>query len=74
MLTSILTSVSLLSLSSLILSQQTVTVVGTTITQTFTAAASTTPLSPSFTNSLSFRETMLNSTNFYRYEHSAGYI
>ncbi|EXJ61313.1 uncharacterized protein A1O5_11870 [Cladophialophora psammophila CBS 110553] len=52
----------------------TVTVVGTTITQTFTAAASTTPLSPQYTNSLTFRESILNSTNFYRYEHSAGYI
>ena len=61
-------------LPTLILSQGTVTVTGTTITQTYTAAASTTPLSPSFTNSLSFRESILNSTNLYRYEHSASYI
>jgi hypothetical protein len=54
--------------------QDTVTVIGTTITQTFTAAASTTPLSPQYTNSLSFRENILNSTNTYRYEHSASYI
>lgn len=52
----------------------TVTVIGTTITQTFTAAASTTPISPQYTNALTFRESILNSTNTYRYEHSVGYI
>ncbi|OAL28385.1 hypothetical protein AYO20_09502 [Fonsecaea nubica] len=65
---------SLLSLQVLCQDPATVTVVGTTITQTFTAAASTTPLSPQYTDSLTFRESILNSTNFFRYEHSAGYI
>ena len=74
MLTPLLTPSLLFLLSSLVSSQDTVTVIGTTITQTFTAAASTTPLSPSYTNALSFRESILNSTNLYRYEHSAGYI
>lgn len=61
-------------LPSLVLAQGTVTVIATTVTQTFTAAASTQPLSPSYTDPLTFRESVLNSTNFFRYEHSAGYI
>src|SRR5258708_6625689 len=61
-------------LPSLVLAQDTVTVIGTTITQTFTAAASTTPVSPQYTDALNFRESILNSTNTYRYQHSAGYI
>lgn len=57
-------------------SQETATVeiVATTITHYYTAAAPTTPLSPQYTNSLDFRTSVLNSTNFYRYEHSAPYI
>ena len=58
----------------LALTQDTVTVIATTITQTFTAAASTAPVSPQYTQSLTFRESILNSTNTYRYEHSSGYI
>lgn len=53
---------------------QTVQVVATTITNYYTAAASTTPLSPEYTNSLDFRTSILNSTNFYRYEHNASYM
>ncbi|OAP62480.1 hypothetical protein AYL99_04685 [Fonsecaea erecta] len=64
----------LLPLQALCQDPSTVIVIGTTVTQTFTAAASTTPLSPQYTDSLTFRESILNSTNFYRYEHSAGYI
>lgn len=52
----------------------TVQVVATTITSYYTAAASTAPLSPQYTDSLEFRTSILNSTNFYRYEHSASYI
>ncbi|EXJ64837.1 hypothetical protein A1O7_01175 [Cladophialophora yegresii CBS 114405] len=54
--------------------QDTVTVIRTTVTQTFTAAASTTPTSPQYINSLTFRESILNSTNTYRYQHSASYV
>ncbi|OCT46507.1 extracellular SCP domain protein Pry1 [Cladophialophora carrionii] len=54
--------------------QETVTVIGTTVTQTFTAAASTTPTSPQYTDSLTFRESILNSSNTYRYQHSASYL
>ncbi|KIX00183.1 uncharacterized protein Z518_10321 [Rhinocladiella mackenziei CBS 650.93] len=59
-----------------ILSQetQTIEVVATTITHYYTIAASTVPLSPQYTSSLDFRTSVLNSTNFYRYEHSASYI
>jgi len=76
MLNSALSSTSLLLLVPLLVLSQdtTVTVVGTTITQTFTAAASTSPLSPQYTDALAFRESILNSTNTFRYEHSAGYI
>ncbi|EXJ79000.1 hypothetical protein A1O3_08501 [Capronia epimyces CBS 606.96] len=49
-------------------------VVATTITHYYTTAAPTMPLSPQYTGSLDFRESILNSTNFYRYEHSASYI
>ncbi|OQU99549.1 hypothetical protein CLAIMM_05163 [Cladophialophora immunda] len=73
-LPTIVVSLSLFLLQGLCQDPSTVTVIGTTITQTFTAAASTTPLSPQYTDSLTFRESILNSTNFYRYEHSAGYI
>jgi hypothetical protein len=58
-------------LPALVLSQTTV-IVGTTITMT--AAASTSPLSPSYTTPIDFRTSILNSTNTYRYEHSASYI
>ena len=60
--------------SSLVLTQNTVTMTATTITQTFTAAESTAPVSPQYADSLTFREAILNSTNTFRYEHSAGYI
>ncbi|EXJ96443.1 hypothetical protein A1O1_01569 [Capronia coronata CBS 617.96] len=53
---------------------QTVEVVATTVTNYYTAAASTTSLSPQYNNSLDFRTSVLNSTNFYRYEHNASYI
>lgn len=52
----------------------TVQVVATTVTQFFTAAAPTTPLVAQYTNAVDFRTSVLNSTNFYRYEHSASYI
>jgi hypothetical protein len=70
----LLSTTTLSLLSSAVLAQDTVTVIATTITQTFTAAASTAPISPQYTDSLTFRESILNSTNTYRYEHSAGYI
>jgi recyclin-1 len=59
-----------------VLSQTTATVevVATTITHYYTAAAPTTPLSPQYTTPVDFRTSILNSTNFYRYEHSASYI
>ncbi|KAJ9628111.1 uncharacterized protein PV06_05988 [Exophiala oligosperma] len=52
----------------------TVEVVATTITNYYTLAAPTRPLSAQYTSSLDFRTSILNSTNFYRYEHSASYI
>ncbi|KAI1614441.1 CAP domain-containing protein [Exophiala viscosa] len=52
----------------------TTVVVATTVTSYYTAAAATAPLSPQYTDSLDFRTSILNSTNFYRYEHSASYI
>lgn len=49
-------------------------VVATTITHYYTAPAPTVPLSPQYTDDLDFRTSILNSTNFYRYEHSAGFL
>jgi len=68
---------SILSLYALSVASQetaTVQVVATTVTHYYTAAAPTTPLSPQYTDSVDFRTSILNSTNFYRYEHSASYI
>lgn len=60
--------------STLSQSTTTVEVVATTVTHIYTAAAPTTPLAAQYTDSLTFRTSILNSTNFYRYEHSASYL
>jgi len=73
----LLLSLSILSLHALsVLSQvtSTVEVIATTITNYYTMAAPTQPLSAQYTDNLNFRTSILNSTNFYRYEHSASYI
>ena len=49
-------------------------VIATTITHYYTAAAPTVPLSAQYTNDIDLRTSILNSTNFYRFEHSAPYI
>jgi len=49
-------------------------IVATTVTHYYTAAAPTVPLSPQYTDTLDFRTSILNSTNFYRYEHSVGFL
>ncbi|KAL2421216.1 hypothetical protein ABEF95_006454 [Exophiala dermatitidis] len=53
---------------------QTIQVVATTVTDYYTVAAPTTPLSAQYTGTLDFRTSILNSTNWYRHEHSSGYI
>lgn len=52
----------------------TVTITAATLTSTNYVAAPTTPPSPQYTDPSTFRETVLNSTNYYRYEHSASYL
>lgn len=57
-------------------STNTIQVATTTITTltTTVAAAASTSLSSSFTNALDFRISILNSTNFFRWEHSAAFL
>lgn len=56
-----------------------VTAAMTTITEapstvTTYIASATTPPSPQYTNDLTFRTSLLNSTNLYRYQHNASYL
>ena len=56
---------------------QSVSVISTEIvaaTITITQAAPTTPESASYTDATDLRTSVLNSTNFYRYEHSANFL
>lgn len=53
---------------------QTVHVIATTITQYYTETAPPAPLSTQYTSDLDFRVSILNSTNLYRYQHSASYL
>lgn len=56
---------------------QSIAVVSTEIiaaTVTITQAAPTTPESASYTDATDLRTSVLNSTNFYRYEHSANFL
>ena len=49
-------------------------IVATTVTHYYTAPAPTVPLSSQYTDDLDFRTSILNSTNFYRYEHSVPFL
>ncbi|KAJ9655237.1 hypothetical protein H2198_005853 [Neophaeococcomyces mojaviensis] len=71
LLSLLFSAISAQSTSTVLALASTTTIVGTTTTY---ISSPTTPASSQYTNDLTFRTSLLNSTNLYRYQHNASYL